>query len=537
MWKKLKAAPASSKANAYLLKGAAILVCTICLACAVLPACSPGGQITEESTPTDKFEQMDALVAKFMTEDSIPGVSVVVVKEDETVYAKGYGITSIDDPKPVDENTLFVLASVSKSFTALGVLLLRDGGIIDIDKPVVYYVPDFSLSDTTASSKITIRHLLTHTSGIPGSLAEPQGYFDGPDAMAEMVSDLGGLSLNNPPGDTFEYSNLNYFLLGAVVEAATGQTFENYMEKAVFEPLGLNRTTLDPAQAEAWGRAYGHQPVFGQVVQRSMPVFRSALPAGWVMSNARDMGRWLSLFLNGGTLDGEQVVKSETIEEMLTPATYYRKDGHKVGYGMGWLVDTGSNGIKRIWHGGDTPSFLADMMLLPDYSTGITVILNSQTSTRGHLLAPGLANLFLDIEMDQLSSPWWAHWKTIDSFSFGLFSICFILLAGLAIFIWRLVCKIRCRQYTFFKPHIPATWLPKKLMVLYNIPLAAYCLLIAVGYVVFKLVYGYNIFKVIGDTLLVAPPSIWAAGISVLGMIALWSLTLSTVTIIVRRNH
>lgn len=536
MWQKLKVVPATAKTTGFLFKSAVMLACAVCLAWVTVSSFPPVCNVAAADSP-DKFAQMDAFIQNIMAEDSVPGASVVVVHGDSTVYAKGFGITSVENPRPVDESTVFTLASVSKSFTALGVLLLRDNGTIDIDKPVVNYLPDFSLADSSASSKITVRHLLTHTSGIPGSLAEPQGYFNGPDAMTDMVKDLAGLKLNNPPGKLFEYSNLNYFLLGAVIEAATGQRFEDYMAQAVFAPLGLERTTLDQDQAEEWGRAYGHQPVFGQVVERSMPVFRSAAPAGWVMSNAEDMGRWLSLFLNDGMLDGKHLVKSETIQEMITPATYYQKDGHIVGYGMGWLVDTDSHGIKRIWHGGDTPSFLADMMILPDYSTGVSIVINSQTSAQGHLIAPGLANIFLDIEMEQLASPWWAHWKTIDSFSFGIFSLSFLLIIGLALFIWRVVCKVRCRDYAFYRPRIPSKWLPARLIFLYNIPLAAYLLLVIAGYITFKLIYGYNIFKVLGDTLLAAPPSIWAAGLSVMVLVALWSLTLSTVTVVIRRGH
>lgn len=536
MWQKSKVVPATGKTAGFLFKRGVTLACAICLAWVTISFFPPVYNVAALDSP-DKFAQMDAFIQNIMAEDSVPGASVVVVHGESAVYTKGFGITSVEKPRPVDENTVFVLASVSKSFTALGVLLLRDNGIIDIDKPVVKYLPDFSLADSSASSKITVRHLLTHTSGIPGSLAEPQGYFNGSDAMTDMVKDLSGLKLYNPPGKSFEYSNLNYFLLGAVIEAVTGQKFENYMAQAVFAPVGLEHTTLDQDKAEEWGRAYGHQPVFGQVVERSMPVFRSAAPAGWVMSNAKDMGRWLSLFLNDGMLDGKQLVKSDTIREMITPATYYNKDGHTVGYGMGWLVDTDANGIKRIWHGGDTPSFCADMMILPDYSTGVTAVINSQTSAQGHLIAPGLANLFLDIELEQLASPWWAHWKTIDSFSFGVFAISFLLITGLALFIWRLVCKLRCRHYVLYKPRIPAKWLPARLIFLYNIPLAAYCLLAIIGYVTFRLIYGYNVFKVIGDTLLVAPPSIWAATISVFALVALWSITLSTVTVFIRRNH
>jgi CubicO group peptidase (beta-lactamase class C family) len=537
MWRKSGAVLAFNNNKPFAVKCLAILAGIICLAGVGLLPCSPVHCATFGEISRQKYEQMDAMVEQILSQDSIPGAAIVVVQEGNIVYTQGYGITSIEKPRPVDENTLFTLASVSKSFTALGILLLRDSGAIDIDKPEVHYLPDFTLADAGDSAKITIRHLLTHTSGIPGALAEPQGYFNGPDAMSRMVKDLKGLNLNSPPGKNFEYSNLNYFLLGAVIEAVSGKPFEDYMDQAVFIPFGLSHTTLDIEQAEAWGRAYGHQPVFGQVVERSMPVFRSATPAGWVMSNAVDMGRWLGLFINRGELDGQQMVKRVTIAEMLTPATYYQKDGHIVGYGMGWLVDTDSNGIKRIWHGGDTPSFLADIIILPEYSTGITVMINSQTTTQGHLIAPGLAGMFLGIELEQLTSPWWAYWKTIDSLSFGVFSLSLILIAGLVLFIWRVVAKIRSRSYILFKPGISAKRLPARLLFLYNIPLATYCLLIGAGYVTFRLIYGYNIFSVITDALLVAPPSIWAAVISVLALVALWSLTLSTVTIFVRQSH
>jgi len=482
-------------------------------------------------------ESINEYIVRILDQDRIPGSAAVIVNNQQTVYAKGFGITSTKNPLPVDKYTVFDLASVSKSFTALGVMLLRDNGYIELDSPVVKYLPGFNLSGEDLSGEITVRQLLTHTSGIPGALAEPQGYFNGTDAMRKMVADLKGLKLNNSPGEAFEYSNLNYFLLGALVEAVSATPFEQYMAENVFEPLGLEHTTLYPQQAEAWGRAYGHQPVFGQVVERSMPFYRSAAPAGWVMSNAVDMGRWLRLFLNRGMIDGEQLVRPETIDEMLTPAVFFEKEGRMTGYGMGWLIATDSNGIKRIWHGGDTPSFLADMMLLPEYGIGVTVLVNSQTGTHGHQIAPAVAGIYLGTELEQMASPWWAYWKTIDSFSFGGLSLCVVLLAGLGLFIWRTVLKLRRHHYVFARPRIPAKWLPARQVILFITPAVLMSSLVLSGYLTFDFMYGYNLFAVMAKTMLAIPPSTWAAGMAVIALVALWSVTLALVPLVIRQSQ
>jgi len=512
-------------------------ISTACLCLAVLAVSILPQTVEARVDKSTTQESISQYLMRMLSEDSIPGSAAVVVDNRQTVYARGFGITSTKNPLPVDKYTIFDLASVSKSFTALGVLLLRDNGYIELDSPVVKYLPDFNLSKDDRSNEITVRHLLTHTSGIPGTLAEPQGYFNGPAAMQEMVADLRGLRLNNPPGEIFEYSNLNYFLLGALVEAVSAMPFEQYMAENVFQPLGLEHTTLYPQQAEEWGRAYGHQPVFGQVVERSMPFYRSAAPAGWVMSNAVDMGRWLRLFLNRGEIDGERLVSPETIDEMLTPAVFFEKEGRMTGYGMGWLIATDSNGIKRIWHGGDTPSFLADMMLLPEYGIGVTVMVNSQTGTHGHQIAPGIAGIYLGIELEQMASPWWAYWKTIDSFSFGGLSLCAVLLTGLGLFIWRIALKLRRRHYVFARPRIPAKWLPARQVILFISPAVLMSLLVLSGYLTFDFMYGYNMFAVMARTMLAIPPSTWAAGMAVIVLVALWSVTLALVPLVIRRSQ
>ncbi len=504
-----------------------IFLSVVCLA--GLPASSGLSNPATE----DISRRFDSFVKQTLEDDSIPGAGLVVTESSGSVYLKGYGITSVDDPQPVTPDTLFCLASVSKSFTALGVLLLRDRGLIDISQPVTRYLPEFELGD--GSENITVEHLLTQTSGIPGSLAEPQGYFNGPDAMTRMVEELKGLKLNSRPGEVFEYSNLNYFLLGAVVEAVAGVSFEQYMQENVFDPLGLDHTTLYPERAQEMGQAYGHQTVFGRVVQRSMPVYRSAAPAGWVMSTARDMGRWLALFMNKGRLDGEQFVSESTIAGLTSPHVYYEKDGYRIGYGMGWLIGTDENGVRRLWHGGDTPSFLADMLILPDYDTGVCVMVNGQTGTGGHSLAPGIAGIFLGMDIGQLGSPWWAHWKTIDTMSFGGIGLISLLLGGWVFFLWRIGIKIRRRQYLVVKPNVASRWLPAWKVGLFVAPLCLLGVLALSGYLTVNSLYGYNIFTVMLQSFLAVPPSTWATGTALLSMIGIWALTLALAGLIIRR--
>ena len=164
---------------------------------------------------------------------------------------------------------------------------------------------------------------------------------------------------NREPGTSFEYTNLNYSLLGAIIEEVTGMSFEEYMEKRVFNPLMMTSTTLDPLKAESLERAHGHQLFFGNIVTRDIPMFRSAKPAGWVMSNTDDMSKWLLVNVNNGKLDGEQVIPVGLIKEMHTPEKIFTQNGSEAAYNMGWFIDENTEEFPVVWHGGDTLNFLS----------------------------------------------------------------------------------------------------------------------------------------------------------------------------------
>ena len=199
------------------------------------------------SSPAETIspQEIDSYVQQQLAKTHIPGIAIAIVEGQDIVYLKGFGTASLRRQTPVTPETIFDLASCSKSFTALAVLTLWHDGIIDIDKPVITYLPEFRLMHETASSEITVRELLIQTSGIPGTFAEPLAFHNGPDAMEQLAASMAHIQSNNLPGAKFEYSNLNYALLGALVEKVTGQQFEDYVQEHIFNPLGMKNSTLD----------------------------------------------------------------------------------------------------------------------------------------------------------------------------------------------------------------------------------------------------------------------------------------------------
>jgi len=480
------------------------------------------------------YPQIDEYIEQQMEADDIPGLAVVVVQGDEVVYCKGFGVASVDTNRPVTPQTIFDLASVSKSFTALGVLLLRDDGLIDLDYPVQQYLPDFQPNDSLASH-ITVRQLLNHTSGLPGAFSAPLIFQQGDDEMAELVTALSRVRLNREPGSSFEYADINYCLLGALIERVSRKTFEDYMYQNIFVPLGMANTTLYPDEAAVLDRAEGHQSMYGQVVTRHIPVYRSALPAGWVMSCAEDMGRWLMAHLNSGHIDRGQVIPAADIEEVHSPAVTFEENGEEMGYGMGWFAGY-VNGVSIVWHGGDTPNFTADMVLLPEYETGVVVLVNSQACTTGHSIAPGVAGIILGLELETMGVPWWAHWKTIDTLA--TIALAFIILLALAFlyYIWSIWHQFRAKKRSFIGSPLAGPMLPAWQLVFYVIPVVLISMFIAAGYLVVKTLYGYNLFEVLALFRLGSPPGVYISGVSLLTVLFLWTLLLAFTGLFTRRS-
>jgi CubicO group peptidase (beta-lactamase class C family) len=293
----------------------------------------------------------------------VPGLAVGIVRDDGVVYLRGFGAPA---GRAITARTPFLIGSLSKSFTALAVMQLVEAGKVELDAPVRRYLPWFRLKDLGASEAITVRHLLNQTSGLPTSA----GFFT-PDAGS-----LAGTALAHPVGQVYEYCNLNYRLLGLLIEAVTGQTYAAYVREHILAPLEMRNTFLTYEEAAARGLTGGHQYAFG--LPLSVPTRRydgGSVAAGYIASTAEDMCHYLVAQLRGGVYGGRRVITPESIALMRRPP-----DGVGSRYGMGWLSGE-RDGIKSVWHTGLTEDFSANMSVMPEQGYGVIILADVNSFT------------------------------------------------------------------------------------------------------------------------------------------------------------
>jgi CubicO group peptidase (beta-lactamase class C family) len=330
------------------------------------------------------LDRIDVYVRDQMEESRIPGVAVGVVGGGEfgteRVQFRGLGYDGRGNPITAD--TPFWIGSNTKSITALATMQLAEAGDIQLDAPVQRYLPEFSLADPKAASRITVRHLLNQTSGLSrhdSLLAVAEGDAQ---TLEEAVSDMRGLELNRPVGERFEYANLNSVVLGLIIERVTAETWQEYVRTRIFEPLRMPRTYTSVDEAKANGLTETHRYVFGFPVKSEAGFQPGLAPTGWVFSTANDMTRYLTMYLQGGILEGNRVLSESGIAEMLAPATNQRtfplqSQEFKASYGAGWFVGPFGAAKDARWHQGSLPQFTAWMVLLPETSQAVVVLINA----------------------------------------------------------------------------------------------------------------------------------------------------------------
>lgn len=503
----------------------------ICFIALCFSSCAGAGESVATEI-ADSYPDIDKYIGQIQKKENIPGIAVVAVQNGEIFLCNTYGVASVDSKEPLTTATLFDLASLTKSFTALAVLLLEDAGLIDIDRPLQTYLPTFQIADAKGAD-ITIRHLLNQTSGIPGTFSEILIFND---SYEEMIASLENLRLITEPGSAFQYADLNYCLLGALIEKVSGMTYEDYMDYAVFTPLGMHHTTVDPDRAEMLGKADGHQPMYGKVVARNIPAMKSARAAGWVMSCAGDMGKWLLVNLNKGVLDGIQVIPADDIEQLHSMAILYEDNNEQMAYGMGWSISYTTD-ILYHFHCGDTPNFTGDMLLLPDYNTGIAVLVNGQVSNVSHSIATEIANMLLGLNLSSINVPWWAHWKALDTLATGILFSVIGLFIILGMYLWWLIRQFRTGKRCFFWSHKAGSSPPAWQVVLYSIPLVIFSMVFAAGNVLLNTLYGYNIFEALSLFGMGAPPGLYISGILSIIILTIWVVLLVLVGLFIRQTR
>lgn len=324
------------------------------------------------------FEEIDSYLEKQMKRLRIPGATLAIVEGNQIIHSRGFGLARPDGETPTPQ-TPFFIGSLTKSFTGLAVMQLVESGQIELDNPVQHYLPWFRVADAEASTQITVHHLLNQTSSLPlVSGWTIMSNFDQSSGAGECLArELCRLKLKRPVGSAFEYSNVNYNLLGLIIEAVSGESYSAYIRRHIFKPLGMNHSHTSKADAQRDGLAVGHQSWFGiPIPVPDFPVPVSSLPSGQLISSAEDMAIYLMMFLNEGRSGKVQILSPQGIDALHYPAVETKMLDDSIGwYGMGWYIAKQEQGMV-LSHSGLVPDFYAYMALLPQQKKGVILLVN-----------------------------------------------------------------------------------------------------------------------------------------------------------------
>jgi CubicO group peptidase (beta-lactamase class C family) len=333
-------------------------------------------------TTAETSATLDECVRTEMAQWTVPGVAVGVLRDGQREL-HGYGFASIETEQPVKPETLFQIGSISKVYTATLIMRLVDEGKLALDEPVITYLPDLKLADAQARGTITLRRLLSHTSGLFGDYFDDFGMGD--DALSRAIATFDTLRQQFEPGALWTYCNSGFGLAGAIIERVTEQPFETALRERIFKPLGLERSFYFAHEAIVYPHAIGHNQLHPGAdeheVARRYPLPRWVNAAGGVISNVNDLLTFAEFHLRDGVAaDGARLLSAEAAQAMRQEQT--RAANFAEGYGLGWALRT-AGGEHTVEHGGSTNGFQAKLTLVPSRNFAIAILTNS---SRGSVL-------------------------------------------------------------------------------------------------------------------------------------------------------
>ena len=354
-----------------------LLILSILLFMPSLFACTQPEEI-EDVQEKDWIVEYANYIQEAIESDNIPGVAVAIVQGDEIILAEGYGLRDVANSAPVTPETLFHIGSTHKSMTAMMIATLVDDGILEWDQPVASFAPQFALSDSAATQAVTIRHLLSMSSGIPDEAEDELFEESTTDDVFETISET---SLLGMPGEAFSYSNLSASASGYLGVLATGGEqddlyigYANLLQERVLNPIGMETATIYASEAQAntnYAQSYVLSSQDEPILSETYDFDGDALaPSGSLKANVNEMALYIATQLNRGVApNGNRVVSTENLEETWQP--------YLEGYGMGWETLTYED-VEMIFHTGAYDDFASVIGFLPEFDIGFVVLLNSE---------------------------------------------------------------------------------------------------------------------------------------------------------------
>ena len=332
--------------------------------------------------------EFEIFVESAMNKSGVPGLAVVLFDENGIYFEKAFGVAD-DQGRSATLDTPFQLGSVSKSFASLLIVQLAAEGKIDLDQPVINYLPNASDNGVQAWHDVTVRQLVGHRSGIPtleGNRQQDNTY-RGDDALEKALQSLNNFKLNSKPGTKFEYSNANYMIIAAVIEHATGHSFENVMSEWIFSPLNLADTYVQFPVTERTDEAIGFRQWFGRAKAKPYIAGRAMMAAGGVTASARDLATYVQAVAG----QDKRIIPADFSDDLFEPVLGSSAD--KKGYGFGWMFNE-VKGRKVMYHSGLNGGFASHAAFFPDEGKGGIVVTNLsgslQADVAGGVLRRGL---------------------------------------------------------------------------------------------------------------------------------------------------
>lgn len=337
----------------------------------------PAPAVGQTSAPGSLGEELDRYVERAMERlDVVPGVAVAVVAGDSVVLTRGYGWADVETRRPVTPSTVFYIASSVKGLTGTLAAILAERGRVDLDAPVGRYLPGLDLPPPLDPGAVTLRGLLTHTSGMTDTgLNWTTTWIDRPTDEAMLAH----LARWGEARSGFAYQNFGFALAGRALAAATGEDWRTSMRRHLFEPLGMRSTSLRPSEVAESDRALPYLATRSGTRQiRFVKSDETITAAGGAMSTVEDLARFVMAMMNGGRLDGREVLPKRAVREAIGPhveldAAFF--EFKRTGYGLGWYHATWG-GERLVHHFGGLPGYRCHLSFLPDRRFGVVVLGN-----------------------------------------------------------------------------------------------------------------------------------------------------------------
>jgi CubicO group peptidase (beta-lactamase class C family) len=341
--------------------------------------------VTVKAQDRTDWSSLDQYIGSSMKDWKVPGASVAIVRDGAVVYMKGFGVRDIRTNQPVTADTLFDIGSCTKAFTSAAIAMLVDEGKMQWDGKVNTYLPFFHLRDPLADQNVTLRDLLTHRTGVPGT--DLLWYVDPQASREELIRKLAHFQPNTGFRAKFEYQNLMYVAAGYAVGQVAHSSWDEFTQSRLFAPLGMTESDTSATEAQ---KSPDHATPHEQNPDGSVKVIPwrnidTVGPAGSINSSARDMAKWITFQLGDGTYQGKRLISAENMREMHIPQMLLSPDGEipkiffpdsmQLSYGLGWFVQD-YRGHQLIIHAGDIDGFSTMVVLIPEIHTGYFAVIN-----------------------------------------------------------------------------------------------------------------------------------------------------------------